>query len=104
MTASVTRLEQPAGLVVAGSVDFSNAETVSAQGLAILAGLPEASGEWVCDLGGLSTGNSVSAAVLLTWQKAARSRRHQLTVSAMPERLQAILRASNLLPVFNPVK
>lgn len=104
MNASVSRQEHPVGLVVSGCIDFANAEALAAEGRAILAQLPDAAGEWVCHLGGLTAGNSITAAVLLTWQKAARSRRHQLTVTAMPDRLQAILRASNLLPVFNPVK
>lgn len=104
MTASVTRQEQPVGLLVTGCIDFANAEALVAEGQAILAQLPDAAGEWVCHLGGLTAGNSITAAVLLSWQRVARTLRHQLTVTAMPDRLQAILRASNLLPVFNPVK
>jgi len=98
MTAVVSRLTDGNGLVLTGAVDSSNACQCEAAGLALIATLP--SGQCLCDLSGLTTGNSVTAAVLMSWRRAAARRQQVLTLRAMPDRLQAILQASNLLPVF----
>lgn len=101
MSASVRPLPDGAGLSLTGTVDYTTAETCLAGGLTILAGLP-AGGPWVCDLSGLDSGSSVTAAVLMSWQRAAGRRQQKLVLRSIPERLHAILQASNLLPVFSP--
>lgn len=101
MSASVRALPDGAGLSLTGTVDYTTAETCLVGGLTILAGLP-AGGPWVCDLSGLDSGSSVTAAVLMSWQRAAGRRQQKLVLRSIPERLHAILQASNLLPVFSP--
>ena len=98
MKAVVSRLNEGNGLALAGAVDSANAGQCEADGLALIAQL--SAGAVVCDLAGLTTGNSVTAAVLMSWRRAAAKRQQVLTLRAIPERLQAILQASNLLPVF----
>lgn len=98
MIAAVSRLSDGNGLTLVGAVDSTNAGQCEADGLALIAQL--ASGVCVCDLAGLTTGNSVTAAVLMSWRRAAAKRQQTLTLHAIPPRLQAILQASNLLPVF----
>lgn len=98
MTAVVSRLSDVNGLALTGAVDSGNAGQCEADGLALMAAL--APGLCVCDLAGLTTGNSVTAAVLMSWRRAAARRQQTLQLRAIPERLQAILQASNLLPVF----
>ena len=100
MTAVVSRLTDGNGLVLSGSVDSANAMQCEAEGLALIADL--AAGPCICDLSGLTTGNSVTAAVLMSWRRAAAKRQQTLTLRAIPTRLHAILQASNLLPVFTP--
>ena len=100
MTAVVSLLSDGNGLVLKGAVDSANAVQCEAEGLALMAAL--ASGPCVCDLAGLTTGNSVTAAVLMSWRRAAAKRQQTLILQAIPARLHAILQASNLLPVFTP--
>lgn len=100
MTAVVSRLADARGLALSGEVDSRNARQCETEGLALLAALP--SGACVCDLSGLSTSSSVTAAVLMSWRRAASQRQQTLTLRAIPQRLQAILQASNLLSVFTP--
>lgn len=100
MTAVVSRLTEGNGLVLSGAVDSANAGQCESEGLTLIANLP--TGPCVCDLSGLTTGNSVTAAVLMSWRRAAAKRQQTLTLRAIPTRLQAILQASNLLPVFTP--
>lgn len=87
------------GLSLAGRVNYANASACQLAGEAILAELP-ADGVWVGDLSALETGNSVTAAVLMGWQRFAASRGSQLRLANAPERLLAILAASNLDTVF----
>lgn len=100
MSARVQHLPEGAGLSLSGSVDFASAAACEAEGLVLIAGLP-ANGPWVCDLASLDSGSSVTAAVLMSWQRAAGRRQQRLVLRAVPARLQAILQASNLLPVFS---
>lgn len=100
MTAVINRLSDRNGFALRGAVDSANADRCLAQGLDQLAAL--APGDCICDLSGLSTGNSVTAAVLMAWRRAAAQRQQTLTLTAIPERLKAILQASNLLIVFTP--
>lgn len=101
MSAQVSALSDAAGIALAGRVDYLSAEPCLQQGLKLLAALP-VEARLVCDLSGLDTGSSVTAAVLMTWQRAAGSRRQHLTLQAVPQRLRAILAASNLLDVLAP--
>jgi len=70
MSAVVSRLSEGNGLMLAGAVDSANAGQCEADGLALIAAL--APGLCICDLAGLTTGNSVTAAVLMSWRRAAR--------------------------------
>lgn len=101
MSASVSPLPHGAGLSLSGRVDYASAAACQAEGLTLIAGLP-AGASWVCDLSGLTSGSSVTAAVLMSWQRAAGRRQQRLILRAIPARLHAILQASNLLPVFSP--
>lgn len=101
MTVAVSCLSDANGLVLTGAVDSSNASQCEANGLTLLGQL--SAGVVVCDLSGLTTSNSVTAAVLMSWRRAAAQHQQVLTLRAVPARLQAILQASNLLPVFIPV-
>lgn len=99
MSLSVTALSDGRGLALAGQVDHADARACRDAGLALLGKLP-GSGPWLCDLSGLASGSSVTAAVLMSWQREAGRRGGQLLLQSAPERLLAILAASNLLPVF----
>ena len=98
MTVAVSRLNDANGLVLTGALDSSNAGQCEVDGLTLLGQLSP--GAVVCDLAGLTTSNSVTAAVLMSWRRAAAQHQQILTLRAIPARLQAILQASNLLPVF----
>ena len=98
MSAVVSRLSDSNGFALSGAVDSANAGQCEADGLTLIASL--AAGPCVCDLSGLTTGNSVTAAVLMSWRRAAAKRQQTLTLKAIPARLLAILQASNLLSVF----
>lgn len=102
MSASVSLLPDGDGLSLSGTVDFASAEACLNDGLALIGGLAAGTRPWVCDLSGLASGSSVTAAVLMSWQRAAGRRQQTLTLRALPARLHAILQASNLLPVFSP--
>lgn len=102
MTVAVSLLDDAIGLRLTGRVDYQNANALMDDGLALIAKLPAQQSAWLCDLSGLLTGSSVTAAVLMSWQRAAEQRQHQLTLRALPDRLNAILKASNLLDVFTP--
>jgi len=90
---------QPNGLSLAGRVDYSNAGACQREGQAILAAL-SADGAWTCELSALETGSSVTAAVLMAWQRFAISRNSTLSLTQAPERLVSILAARNLDKVF----
>lgn len=87
-----------AGLRLSGRVDYDNAHACQQAGETIMATLP--AGEWTCDLTELETGSSVTAAVLMAWQRYAISRNASLRLTNAPQRLVAILAASNLDEVF----
>lgn len=100
MAAVVARLSDVNGLALTGAVDSHHAGRCEAEGLSLLTQL--GSGMVICDLAGLTTSNSVTAAVLMSWRRAASQRQQTLMLRAVPERLRAILQASNLLSVFTP--
>lgn len=87
-----------AGLSLGGRVDYDNASACQQAGEVIMAALE--TGAWTCDLAALETGSSVTAAVLMGWQRYAISRGATLSLTHAPERLVAILAASNLDDVF----
>ncbi|REH38728.1 anti-anti-sigma regulatory factor [Paraperlucidibaca baekdonensis] len=87
-----------AGLRLSGRVDYSNASAAQQAGEAVLATL--SAGEWRCELSALETGSSVTAAVLMAWQRYALAHDSRLVLTQAPERLVAILAASNLAEVF----
>lgn len=102
MGARVDLLPESAGLSLAGRVGFADAAACETRGLALLASLPAGTGVLRCDLSGLESGSSVTAAVLMSWQRAAGRGGRRLVLQAIPTRLRAILQASNLLAVFEP--
>lgn len=101
MSLNVSALPDGRGLALSGVVDHADARTCRDNGLVLLDKLPKAE-SWLCDLSGLGSGSSVTAAVLMSWQRAAGRRGGRLVLQSVPERLRAILAASDLLPVFLP--
>ncbi|MEO6699779.1 MAG: STAS domain-containing protein [Paraperlucidibaca sp.] len=87
------------GLSLGGRVDYANASACQQAGEAAMAKLP-ADSAWTCELSALETGSSVTAAVLMAWQRFALGRGSKLTLTQAPERLVAILAASNLDEIF----
>lgn len=102
MTLRVELLPDAAGLSLAGRIDYADAAEGEARGLALIAGLPAGTAALDCDLSGLESGSSVTAAVLMSWQRAAGRSGRRLVLKNIPARLHAILQASNLLAVFEP--
>lgn len=86
-------------IALSGAIDFHNAVTIERDGWAMLSQF--AHGDWCCDLAGLSSGSSVTAAVLMAWQGKALKRGARITLENIPARLQAILAASHLLTEFS---
>lgn len=91
-------LDAQGRLVVTGDLLFGQAEAVCRAGLALLAGLPGR--QCVVSLAGLGRVSSVTAVVLVEWQRAARAAGKQLTVTDIPARLAGIFRLSGLDDVF----
>lgn len=100
MTATV----QPAadGITLAGHLDPTCAAACEARGRELIRALAPATTPIYCDISGLSSGNSLTAAVLMSWRRAAQAQGRALYLKAIPPRLHAILEAGNLLPVFLP--
>jgi anti-anti-sigma regulatory factor len=87
------------GLSLGGRVDYANASACQQAGEVVMAELP-ADSTWTCELSALGTGSSITAAVLMAWQRFALGRGSKLTLTQAPERLVAILTASNLDEIF----
>lgn len=102
MSLRVELLPDASGLALAGRIDHADAADCEARGLALIASLPAGRNVLACDLSGLESGSSVTAAVLMSWQRAAGRAGRQLVLQNIPARLRAILQASNLLAVFEP--
>jgi len=90
MTASVIRQDQH--LILSGAVTFSNAKQLYQQGLPLLkVDQPPT----VLDLSQLSQSNTIALAVLVQWLRQLKPTQ-SLQLAHVPEKLQAIMRASNL--------
>jgi len=62
--------------------------------------LVPAGGVVTLDLGGLAQGDSVVLALLLEWQRQAKSANYALRVIHIPEHFQALVRVSGLSRLF----
>lgn len=94
------RVEVRDGILhLSGAIDAAGAESCEAAGRRLIDGLA-GSGPLDCDLSALTSGSSLTAAVLMSWHRAAARRGRALRLQALPARLRAILVAGNLLPVF----
>ncbi len=85
-------------IAVEGDLLFDDAVAACAAGRALIAGAPGSSVE--VSLAGLSRVNSVSAVVLVEWQRAAVAAGKSLRILDVPPRLAGILRLSGLQDVL----
>ena len=85
-------------LMLNGSIQFDNAAQVYQQGLALL----NAHTNWPLkvDLSGLNTSNSIALAVFVQWVRQC-SAGQNIVLQHTPEKLQAIIAASNLENAFS---
>lgn len=96
MSASLTR--QDNALLLSGAVTFANANAIYQQGLPLLTA---SQAPTVLDLSQLSQSNTIVLAVLVQWLRQLKPTQ-SLQLQHVPDKLQAIMRASNLerlLPV-----
>jgi phospholipid transport system transporter-binding protein len=84
-------------LVVAGYINFDNAEQVYRQGIQLLSGL--AKQNVLLDLSQLQSSNTIGLAVFIQWLRNA-SIQHLKLVN-VPEKMTDIIRASSLLEIFD---
>lgn len=86
---------QPEGTVLRlqGVIDFANATQVLRQGLDWLRG--QTAAQLGLDLSGLTGANTLTLAVVMQWQRQLRAGQ-TLQLQGVPERLEAIIRASHL--------
>ena len=90
MSASLTR--QDNALLLSGAVTFANANAIYQQGLPLLTA---SQAPTVLDLSQLSQSNTIVLAVLVQWLRQLKPTQ-SLQLVNVPEKLQAIMRASNL--------
>ena len=90
MSASLTCQNQR--LLLSGAVTFSNAKALYQQGLPLLAVNPPPT---VLDLSQLSQSNTIVLAVIVQWLRQLKPTQ-SLQLQQVPDKLQAIMRASNL--------
>lgn len=76
-----------------GVIGFDNADACCAEGLRLLAGMPETV---TLDLGGLASASTVTVAVLLRWARALAARGGRLQLARVPDKCRAILGVSGL--------
>lgn len=94
------RVEVKDGVLhLSGAIDAAGAEACETEGRRLIIGLA-GDGPLDCDLSALTSGSSLTAAVLMSWHRAAAGRGRALRLQSLPARLRAILDAGNLLPVF----
>lgn len=86
-------------IALAGEVTFANAVEAEQAGWKLLSAC--ALGPVTCDLSDLTSGSSVTAAVLMAWHGKLLKRGGALTLDNVPPRLRSILAASHLLPEFS---
>lgn len=94
-----TLTNQPDGFRLAGVVDIHNANEVWREGSKLLKSVTQTIPPYsrvIGDLSGLQSSHSVTLAVLLQWYRQLAQAGYQLQLVQVPERLQAIMRASNL--------
>ncbi|MFZ3193364.1 MAG: STAS domain-containing protein [Moraxellaceae bacterium] len=95
---TVRLIRQDDVLLLSGVVTFANAKSLYQQGLPLLAvNLPPT----VLDLSQLSQSNTIVLAVIVQWLRQLKPTQ-SLQLQQVPDKLQAIMRASNLerlLPV-----
>lgn len=80
-------------LRVEGVIDFDNADAGCAEGLRLLAGMPETV---TLDLGGLASASTLTVAVLLRWARTLAARGGRLQLAHVPAKCRAILGVSGL--------
>lgn len=90
MTADLTRHEQR--LLLSGAVTFGNAQQLYQRGLPLLSA---AQPPTELDLSQLSQSNTIALAVIVQWLRQLKPTQ-SLQLVNVPEKLQAIMRASNL--------
>jgi len=90
MSASLTR--QDNALLLSGAVTFANANAIYQQGLPLLTA---SQAPTVLDLSQLSQSNTIVLAVLVQWLRQLKPTQ-SLQLQHVPDKLQAIMRASNL--------
>ncbi len=79
-------------LVLAGAIDFSDAEAVRDEGLRRLAALPDVA----IDVHALTRVDSITVVVLLAWWRAAQRLRRPWCLLGASDRLQAIMSVSGV--------
>lgn len=90
MTASLVHQDQR--LVLSGVVTFANAAALYQQGVPLLNITPAPT---VLDLSQLSQSNTIAVAVIVQWLRQLKPAQ-SLQLQHVPDKLQAIMRASNL--------
>lgn len=80
-------------LLLTGAIDYDNADAICAEGITLLG---QTGSQTVVDLAGLTSASSLSVAVLLRWARMTASQGHQLQLTQVPPRCQAIVRVSGL--------
>jgi phospholipid transport system transporter-binding protein len=92
----VTELAEvgPGRLALRGALDFRTARTIHARGAQVLAA--GAASSWTIDLDALTGCDSAALAVLLDWLAIANRAGHTLQFVAIPERVLAIARISEV--------
>ncbi len=90
MTANLTCQDQC--LLLSGAVTFANAQALYQQGLPLLTAANPPS---VLDLSQLSQSNTIALAVIVQWLRQLKPAQ-SLQLQHVPDKLQAIMHASNL--------
>ncbi|MFZ5757860.1 MAG: STAS domain-containing protein [Pseudomonadota bacterium] len=93
-TTATVRLDERGRIAVTGDLLFAGAVAACDAGRALVAAAPGSTVE--VSLAGLGRINSVTAVVLVEWQRAARAAGKRLAVADVPPRLAGILELSGL--------
>lgn len=84
-------------IALTGSIEFDNAASVYAQGLKLLK--QQNHSPVYLDLSGLQSSNSIALAVFVQWLRQCATGQ-QLYLQHVPQKMQAIIQASNLQDAF----
>ena len=98
MTATLVCQDQR--LLLSGAVSFGNAQTLYQQGVSLLS---SASPPTVLDLSQLSQSNTIAVAVIVQWLRQLKPMQ-SLQLQHVPDKLQAIMRASNLEQLYPSIE